>query len=1237
VTVASQPTGVIQEIGNKVRFGLTEFLGNDGAYVMVPIGSRQVKPWNQPTAAVTTYASNKAAIVHAIEATNNEGNTPLAEALYESLRYIAQVGSSFTSTQYRHPFAFSPAVALGTNGAGSLGGTVGNLEMKVLTGTETCPTTLPPPYTAQPISYVTDACGRDPFFYGSEHDVSEATGWAEPSALVLCCKTFIIISTDGEPTQDTSVPAAIQNFAGSISGTPCVGGSATIHPPNGTCNTNQNTPPNILLGEHKTDYSSSGTHYLNDVAYWGHIRDLRQATIPDIGVAGQDLPGKQNVTIYSFFTFGNIAGRELLMHTAQQGGFDDKNGNTIPDTGEWDTVINSGPLSGSAGSDGIPDTFFESADAGEIKDRLTEVFTSILQRSSAGTSLSVLATSSNGEGALYQSYFYPEYLDPDPLKPAVRWIGFTHGLFVDTFGNIREDTNTDNRLRYKQDRIIKTRFDSNTNTLLLDYYNDADGNGLPDDTSTPKDGIPDCSPCGQTIDTLSPIWEAGKRLALTSPADRRILTWLDSNAPAWNGVVDAGEQISFELSNCSNLKEYLRQPADPCDGSGNGSAEKIIKFIRGEQVSGMRNRLLTLGAIGAGQNVWKLGDPIHSTPTEVGPPQERYDVIYGDASYGKFYRKWRDRRRVIYMGANDGMLHAFNGGVYHRGDDPSTTGPDDVERGWFTTTAVSGTRGANLGDELWAFIPMQLLPHLTWLTQPNYSHVYYVDLKPKVTEAKIFTEEAQCSPDPLNAACKHPGGWGTILIGGFRMGGSCGNCAAGTGAPPMQATIGGVSRTFYSAYFVLDITDSESDPKLLWVFTDSGLGLTTSYPAVLRVNPAYPEPKVGSGNERWFMLVGSGPNSYAADLPSVPVQTPKVYAINLQTGPTAGNWKSFPIESASGWRGFVGEIITFDRDLDYRVDAAYFGSTLHDGALPWRGKLYRLTMGDTFPFGSQTSLDNWGIASGGNRIPTEILDTFNIPCTAPCTSTRELGPVTTAPGVTLDDANNVWVFAGTGRYYSMVDKTNADTQYFVGIKDSVMFGPVAVGGCSQSNATSCLRNDLLNVTNVTVCELGVGGCTQSSQVTGLASGTSFENGATSLVGQVQAKHGWVTELTRSRERVIAKPIVLGGVIFFPSFVPENDVCGISGDSYLFGLFYKTGSAYKSSVIGTTSGTINKSVFLDKGVASAVAVHIGSQAPGGNPSAVKGCIQSSSAAVTCVSMSPPESVASRYVTWSRQRD
>ena len=78
----------------------------------------------------------------------------------------------------------------------------------------------------------------------------------------------------------------------------------------------------------------------------------------------------------------------------------------------------------------------------------------------------------------------------------------------------------------------------------------------------------------------------------------------------------------------------------------------------------------------------------------------------------------------------------------------------------------------DIGEEMWAFIAHDNLPHLAWLAcngtsgdptacgSADYTHVDYCDQRPKATDVRIFANDA-----------KHPGGWGTILIVGMRFGG----------------------------------------------------------------------------------------------------------------------------------------------------------------------------------------------------------------------------------------------------------------------------------------------------------------------------------------------------------------------------------------------------------------------------------------------------------------------------------
>lgn len=1249
----NQPQGVIQQVANQARFGLMVFNSdNQGGRILVGIGSRQSIDFNATT--VETFDTNTAAMVDAVEEAYPATWTPLAESLYDAIRYVAQINSASHPTAYNYPIAFSGGnsngVAFQTAGVGGIGGA----EISALTGSEICPS-----------GYIVNACGRDPYFFGSNH----SPAWASPSAQVSCCQTFIIVFTDGEPTRDDgTVPAALQDYAHAHHGLHCTGGSGTIHAPNGTCNTNPATPASTLLGEHRTDYGSNGTHFLDDVAYWGHTVDLRQATIPVINESGHDIPGMQNVTIYTFFAFGNISGREILMHTAKLGGFEDVNGNGIPEPGEYDKVNNA---TGAPGADGIPDTYFESSNVEDLQTKLTQTLSSILQRSTSGTSLSVLATSTTGEGALYQSFFFPKVTEG---LQNVYWIGYTQALFLDTFGNLREDTNGDGRLVYKDDLIVRTRYDSTTGEVKADLFRDTspspDGDGRADN-ATPDSTV--------ALKDIKPVWEAGKKLALRdeSTNPRKILTWVDLDA---DGIVDANEQIEFKSNSPDNratLKPYLR-------ASTTTEADQIIRWIRGEAVPGYRNRELT---VAGSTRTWKYGDTIHSTPTVVAAPRERLDILYGDTSYAEFFKTYRNRRQVAYVGANDGMLHAFNVGFYNPGDDPTTT--DKVEHGWFTTQRLTAPFVSNtpaIGEELWAFIPQELLPQLKFLTQTDYQHVYYVDGKPKVTDARIFCDSSAGAPVAPNCVngqgtgSSHPNGWGTILIGSFRLGGSCKNCNVGATDLTVTAdfnydgdtTDPEDTRKFRSAYFALDITDPELDPKLLWVFTDDDLGLSLGYPATARVRPAGGD-KTNNSDARWFMVVGSGPTGY--DVGSV--QTGNLYVVDLVRKATSNALNTafykFPTIQTCGAAApnsecsLLGNVVAVDVDLDYRADVFYFGNIICNasttpcngsGSPTWKGRLYRLTTGSSASpaLGTETDPCGWGVGAGlCARTPSVLLDDFA--CSGACTGPDHVGPVSGAANVAQDDANKVWVYWGTGRYFANADKVNADVQHFFGVKDLV-----PTSGCTQTSATSCEEKDLMNVSNAEVCVIGTatgsGTCAATNQVTGVTGVDAFDSSSgssTTLVGAIQSKDGWYTTLddqdssTPTRERSLSQPAIIGGLVFFPTFEPENDICSASGSSFLYALYYKSGTAYKESVIGTVTQGSNTNVarrmaISDPGLASGVAVHMGAQGSGSNGSGGGGCqgqltanIQSSTGSVSQTCLRTAGVAWSYYVSWIAQRE
>ena len=221
---------------------------------------------------------------------------------------------------------------------------------------------------------------------------------------------------------------------------------------------------------------------------------------------------------------------------------------------------------------------------------------------------------------------------------------------------------------------------------------------------------------------------------------------------------------------------------------------------------------------------------------------------------------------------------------------------------------------------------------------------------------------------------------------------------------------------------------------------------------------------------------------------------------------------------------------------------------------------------------------------------------------------------------------------------------------------------VPTSGCTQSSATACEEKDLVNVSSAEVCVIGTttgsGTCDATNQVTNVTGADGFDSSsgtANTLQSLMQSKDGWFTTLddqnllTPTRERSLSQPAIIGGLVFFPTFEPENDVCSSSGSSFLYALFYKSGTAYKESVIGTVTQGSNTNVSRrqaigDPGLASGVAVHMGAQGSGGNGSGGGGCqgqltanIQSSTGSVGQTCMKTAGVPWSYYISWTSQRD
>lgn len=218
-----------------------------------------------------------------------------------------------------------------------------------------------------------------------------------------------------------------------------------------------------------------------------------------------------------------------------------------------------------------------------------------------------------------------------------------------------------------------------------------------------------------------------------------------------------------------------------------------INWLRGDQSKEVKN-----GGIFRNRSDL-LGDIINSDPAFMQDTDFGYANLPSSApertSYTSFYNANLTRTPMLYTGANDGILHAFRADVGN----------------------------AASGQEIFGFVPGQIYPNLSKLTDPNYTHTYYVDGAPTVGDAYVN------------------GAWKTVLIG----------------------TLGGGGKSV----FALDVTVPENfdSTKVIGEYTDTDLGYTYSVARIAKLHD-------GS----WAAIFGNGYNSTAGKA--------YLFIVNLSTG-----------------------------------------------------------------------------------------------------------------------------------------------------------------------------------------------------------------------------------------------------------------------------------------------------------------------------------------------------------------
>ncbi|NNM59069.1 MAG: VWA domain-containing protein [Legionellales bacterium] len=300
------------------------------------------------------------------------------------------------------------------------------------------------------------------------------------------------------------------------------------------------------------------------------------------------------------------------------------------------------------------------------------------------------------------------------------------------------------------------------------------------------------------------LWDAGVILTQEAYQNRLVFTY--------NNDSNANTPILFQTL----TKLAAAQQTDlntGIAGSNDGNGQLRLNYLLGdrsnEQTSTNKSNLFR-------QRASVLGDIANSAPVYVGTAQANWpNIAPFPTATGQTYSSFKigiasTRTPMVYVGANDGMLHGFNANT---GSEVMAYVPLSLSNDF--NTALQTEQGITLSNS--AAIPLDL----HYYTNPAYTHRFYVDGTPAIQDA-YFASRSQGSA-----------AWHTVLVGGERAGGK--------------------------GYYAIDVTNpafftmANFPNMFLWEFSNANN---------LDLGNTYSDPQIGlMNNGRWAAIFGNGYNA----------------------------------------------------------------------------------------------------------------------------------------------------------------------------------------------------------------------------------------------------------------------------------------------------------------------------------------------------------------------------------------
>ena len=459
---------------------------------------------------------------------------------------------------------------------------------------------------------------------------------------------------------------------------------------------------------------------------------------------------------------------------------------------------------------------------------------------------------------------------------------------------------------------------------------------------------------------------------------RRIVTWNGSQGvPFRYERLSAAEQSAMNTTGAgADFVNYLRG-----DKHNEGSQFRVREHI--------------------------LGDIVNSAVALVqGAMSSAYTESH-NPGYTSFSTSVANRMPVVYVGANDGMLHAFQADF--TGKAGAIPGGGNELFAYVPSLVFNGPSGTPLVDGLPA------LGNLNGVSAHEFNHHFYVDATPQVADAD-FTYTSDGNSNPTSSATSAD--WHTILVGGLGKGGK--------GIYALDVTnVPDAIDTTHSAR-----VESAVAKKVLWEFTDADMGFSYGAPLVIKTR------KYG-----WVVAMTSGYNNTGGGRAGHGI----LYILNIKTGAILQK-----IDTGAGSAAKpagLAQATAYTQDVtDGSVDQIYAGDLL--------GNVWRFDL-------TQGAVDASGHPTGNYPSPT-LLATLADGAGNP-------QPITTVPRVEESISSNGlgtlrWVFVGTGKFLDITDLTDTGQQTMYALRDGSGSAPASSGLPLTRKALTPITNLLTGAT-----------------------------------------------------------------------------------------------------------------------------------------------------------------------------